>query len=219
MMETNTTLAHGLRTIHLDRRHPAVIRILKLAFPDYKGNRVTVETAGSVRFSGTMWQDGYRDRYCVVRFDGQTASIPTEPFLQRSELHERDYPLQPGYAVIRWSQGRYSHVTILVHPDMVPRFLPTDDSKLERDHLIVLVATRSLKASYGGVKNFRFTEARRYTGITLESWERAKADLIDRKLLNKAGAITNDGRNALEASGYGFKTLFDLRSDDGKAVA
>jgi hypothetical protein len=166
-----------------------------------------------------MWSDGYRDSYCVVRFDGRTASIPTEPFLQRSELHERDYPLRPGYAVVRWSQGRYTHVTIIVHPDMVPRFLPNDDAELTRDHLIVLVATRSLKASYGGVKNFRFVEARRDTGITSERWERAKADLIDRKLLNKAGAITNAGRNALEAGGYGHKTLFDLRPDAGKGVA
>lgn len=163
-----------------------------------------------------MWQEGYRDQYCIVRFDGRTASIPTEPFLQRSELHERDYPLQPGYAVVRWTQGRYTHVTITVHPDMVSRFLPADDDKLERDHVIVLVATRSLKASYGGVKNLRFTEARRYTGITSERWDRAKAELIDRKLLNKAGAITNNRRNALEAGGYGLKTLFDLWSDDRK---
>ena len=67
-----TQLSHEHRTIYLDRRHPAVRDILTLAFPNYTGNRVTVETAGSVRFSGTMWSDGYRDSYCIVRYDGQT---------------------------------------------------------------------------------------------------------------------------------------------------
>lgn len=214
-----TQLSHERRTIHLDRRHPAVRDLLTLAFPNYTGNRVMVETAGGVRFTGTMWSDGYRESYCIVRYDGQTASIPTEPFLQRSELHERDYVLKPGYAVVRRTQGRCPHVTIIVHPDMVPRFLPADDGKLDRDHLIVLVATRSLKSSYAGVKNYRLAEVQQYTGITSDRWEAAKADLIGRKLLNKAGAITNDGRNALEAGGYGFKTLFDLRSEASKGVA
>jgi hypothetical protein len=69
-------------------------------------------------------------------------------------------------------------------------------TELTEDEEIVLVATRSLKASYGGVSNYRLSEARRYTGIDLHRWETAKAMLIAKKLLNKAGAITVEGRNA-----------------------
>ena len=62
-------------------------------------------------------------------------------------------------------------------------------------------ATCSLKSSYGGVSNYRFHEARRYTGITAERYEAAKASLIARKLLNKAGAVTVEGQNARPAWG------------------
>jgi hypothetical protein len=91
--------------------------------------------------------------------------------------------------------GRYEHIEIHTPAENVTRLLPAP-TELTEDEEIVLVATRSLKACYGGVSNYRFSEAKRYTGIDLHRWETAKATLIAKKLLNKAGAITVEGRNA-----------------------
>ena len=63
------------------------------------------------------------------------------------------------------------------------------------DMRIVCEYSAALKSSYGGVKNVRFVEAARETGITQDRWDAAKAACIAAKLLNKAGAITPAGRN------------------------
>lgn len=57
-----------------------------------------------------------------------------------------------------------------------------------------------------GLKSFaRFTEANEVTGITKEQWEATKASLAERKLLNKAGAATDAGRNAISGWQLGSK--------------
>lgn len=98
---------------------------------------------------------------------------------------------------------------LYVHPDNVRRDMITSSVELTWEEKVVLTATRSLKSSYGGVKNFRYTEANHVTGITLKHWDEAKANLIERKLLNRAGAITNAGRNAI-----GDPQLRELKPDD-----
>jgi hypothetical protein len=59
------------------------------------------------------------------------------------------------------------------------------------------MATAGLKSSYGGIPNLRYYESHRRTGITQERWDNAKAACIAAGLLNKAGAITVKGRNAI----------------------
>ena len=79
--------------------------------------------------------------------------------------------------------------------------LPKPESDLSRAQLIVLFATKSYKASYNGQDRFDMVSGDfRYTPdadmISREQWNIAKAELIERKLLNKAGAITVNGKNA-----------------------
>jgi hypothetical protein len=62
----------------------------------------------------------------------------------------------------------------------------------------VLLATAGLKPSYGGDGDFRFHEAHRRRGIGREAWDTAKAECIAAGWLNKAGAITPRGRNAID---------------------
>ena len=57
------------------------------------------------------------------------------------------------------------------------------------------------------INNYRFHEANRETGIDSGSWASAKAALIGRKLLNRAGAITVSGKNA---AGHGG--LYELKN-------
>ena len=47
--------------------------------------------------------------------------------------------------------------------------------------------------TYGGVTDIRFRES----GLTRDAWDTASDALKSRKLLNKAGAITTSGRNAV----------------------
>jgi len=63
---------------------------------------------------------------------------------------------------------------------------------------VVLAATRGLKSSYAGIPNYRRHAAQREVGITIEEWETAKAECISKGFLNRAGAITDDGRNVIE---------------------
>ena len=185
-----------METVYLRRSDPTVDELIRAAFPGLTCQRAEAIVTESVRFYGTNWDEGNRRDYVIVRLvDRQTFRIEEAPFMERSELHEKTYKLPPGFVVVVHVIGRYEHVEIHTAADNVTRLLPAP-TELTEDEEIVLVATRSLKASYGGVSNYRFVEAGRYTGIDLHRWETAKASLIAKKLLNKAGAIIVEGRNA-----------------------
>ena len=108
--------------------------------------------------------------------------------------NELCFEFPEGYVVVVHANCRWEHVEIIAPASAITPMLPapvdlTDDEKT------VLIATRSLKSSYNGIPNYRFVEAKRARGITLERWEAAKTSLIDKKFLNKAGAITVEGKN------------------------
>jgi hypothetical protein len=185
-----------METVYLRRSDPTVDELIRAAFPGLKCQSVEAIVTESVRFYGTNWDEGNRREYVIVRLaDRKTFRIEEAPFMERSELHEKTYKLPPGFVVAVHAIGRYEHIEIHTAADNVTRLLPAPVA-LTEDEEIVLVATRSLKPSYNGISNYRFVEARRYTGIDLHRWETAKSTLIARKLLNKAGAITVEGRNA-----------------------
>jgi hypothetical protein len=75
--------------------------------------------------------------------------------------------------------------------------LPAGDSGASEAQTIVLLATAALKNTYGGETGIRFREASRKFGISREAWETATAECITAGTLNKAGAITPKGRNAI----------------------
>ena len=108
--------------------------------------------------------------------------------------------LPPGIVLVEHSIfcGRDTGITVHVRPDNLDQLKLPDAPQLTDDERVVLKAT-GWKSSYAGIRNYRFVEARRTTGITRERYETAKTALIERKLFNRAGAITNAGRNALSA--------------------
>lgn len=106
--------------------------------------------------------------------------------------------LQAGIVIIERSyfRGKDSGITIYVHPansNMLA--LPAPKAELTWSQQVVLIATCSLKSSYGGISNYRFHEARQRVGITTPEWDTAKAELQAMKFLNAAGAVTSEGRN------------------------
>lgn len=181
--------------------------LIRAAFPGENGRRVTAVVATSVTFSNTQWDEGNKTDYRLVNLeDLQTVPIPEQPYTQRSAMHEKPVELPPGVVCVAHNYyGTRDSFTIYTRLENVFPALEAPE-ELSKDEMIVLVATRSRKASYGGVSNYRFSEATRETGITLERWNTAKQSMIDKGYLNKAGAITTKGRNAA-----GTKDLYYLK--------
>jgi hypothetical protein len=203
-----------METVHLRRSDPTVDALIRAALPSWSGQRVEAIVTDSVHFWGTNWDEGSRRTYVIVRLaDLSTYRIEQAPFMRRSALHENRYELPEGFVVVVRREGRYDGIEIHTAAANVTRLLPAPVT-LTEDEEIVLVATRSLKSSYGGVSNYRFSEARRHTGIDLHRWETAKSTLIARKLLNKAGAITVEGRNACPSH-----DLFHIQQKQRQALA
>lgn len=196
-----------------DGKDRAVARILAMAFPGEIVREVHVEAREKVSFFGRHWSEGCRNTYACVKLDGSSCvRVPECSAFHKPDGLEGDVKMEPGIAVVCRHECRKTYWTITVHPDSMPKSLPATVD-LADDERIVLVATRSLKSSYGGISNYRFHEAKSVTGITQARWDAAKASLIARKLLNAAGAITMDGKNAA-----GTTSLRELRPAPAPAL-
>jgi hypothetical protein len=131
----------------------------------------------------------------------ECVQAPSQSAFDRPVKDGDKTPLAPGLICVEHTYfcGKDAGLRFHVHPSgLDPRLLPAKTEDLTNDERIVLYATRSLKSSYNGVKDYRFHAANQDTGITRDRWEAVKTALIERKLLNKAGAITVDGKNAIQ---------------------
>lgn len=175
---------------------PEIRDIAIKAFPGYSGKKFKVET-----FSGPMelrsyWDGGSRDYYVIINMKlGKAKAVP-ENGIQGKTF--RISKLPEGFAVVRHSifSGKDMGITIYVNPENMSKMLPKPDDT-EWAEKVVLSATRALKSSYAGIKDYRFHTALRDTGITKPEWDKAKEALTQKGMLNKAGAITDAGRNAI----------------------
>jgi hypothetical protein len=171
--------------------------VLRAGAPEFKGREAEIKVSKTVRLANTQWSGGCVDIYTFVRLaDLAVMPTPKQPFMENSPLHETDLPIPEGFLVVIYKKRGTAAdlVTILTPVENMLAALPAP-AVVSEDERIVLLATRTLKSSYAGIKNYRFSEANRKFGITLDRWEAAKTALIGRKLLNAAGAITPDGRN------------------------
>jgi len=149
----------------------------------------------------SYWSGGSRDYYVAVDLGSmQTREVPQNgtPF-DGGPIAPDGVAVPPNIVLVQHTifQGKDHGLTFHVHPQTVFAALEAPKVELTMDQKIVLAATTAFVNTYGGESNIRFKEARRETGIRAEHWEAAKKQLISRKLLNKAGSITIDGRNAI----------------------
>lgn len=201
-----------MREIHLDRNMiPAHLR------RNYTGRQfaaIVTETTTIPALAG-LWSGGTRDSYVIVRLaDGAELPAPVHQGLHPDDKARRDTPikLEPGIAVVRHTIfcGKDHGLTFYVHPADAAQLLPAPSAELTPHESIVLKATTTYKASYGGLSRYQLAK-RDATGYanhvkvpdgatfpTPQEWETAKASLIAKGLLNKAGAITTAGRNAVQ---------------------
>lgn len=187
-----------MKTIHLTGKEPLVRTIVNKAFPSYTGNKFKLRITDSVNASSS-WQGGSRDYFVFVQLDGMKVSneMPAQSQFDKAVPGLKNVGLRDGVVCVKHSIfcGKDMGITIYISESNAVPLLPAPVELTEAER-IVLIATRTLKSSYDGRK-IREEEAARY-GVNKELYETAKASLIARRFLNKAGAITVDGRNAVE---------------------
>lgn len=189
-----------MKTLYLTGKEPGVPELLRAAFPSFAGRKISVQTRTEVQPQHTYWDEGSRHSYSAVDIKTRRAVAGKQfsPPQFGGPVKVNPIRMVPGVLVFELHQHRGTHyMHIYCHPQDAPKLLPEEGQTLTKEEKIVLEHTAGLKSSYGGEKNFRFKEARRRTGITLNEWEVAKAELMEKKLLNRAGAITTAGRNAI----------------------
>lgn len=187
-----------MSTYWIDKPDETVRKIINSTFPSYKGKKFKLSTDVPGRLN-SYWDGGSRDYFSFYELSTRkTLDVGSNhPFFEASKPRELE-SLPPGVVVVKHSIfcGKDMGITIYANASDLAPMLP-EKTELTPNEQVVLKYTRSYKSSYAGVSNYRFYEAHRSTGIKSDEWDATKASLIERKLLNKAGAITPSGRNAL----------------------
>lgn len=183
-------------------RDPQIARILS-AVGVKTGKPVNIETAEYIRLSGTYWDGGSRTSYSAVNLATcQSVALPQyNPPQFGGPTEDPLIQLKNGdnyIAIVEYGTfcGKPATVYLHVHPDQMNRLAIQAAPELTEHEAVILIATASLKASYDGRKPRR--DAARERGIDDAEFELVSAALKSRGLLNNAGAITTDGRNAVE---------------------
>ena len=189
-------------TIYLDGQHlpDVAAKLARAAYPSYRGRKYKVRAAESVDIGHTYWDGGSRTTYVVVELGSyRVLPVPKQTPPQFGGPGSVDLPLRPGIVVVSHSIfcGKDTGLTFLVHPDQLAtsNLLPAP-VELDPDETIVLAATSRWKASYNGRNRYQMARDCRLD-IDRARWDAASDRLKARKLLNKAGAITAAGRNAI----------------------
>lgn len=179
---------------------PEVVKIANAAFPDYSGRKFKVQAfAGPMRLD-SFWDGGSREYHVVLNL----ATLQTVP------IQENGTPFANGGQIMRLSElplncavvthsifcGKDMGITIAVGEANLSRMLPAP-TELTWEEKVVLSSIRSLKSSYNGIANYRQTKAIEATGIDATAYDAAKLALIGKGMLNKSGAITDAGKNAI----------------------
>lgn len=191
-------------TYHVDHTtiDPFLAKLFRAAFPSYSGRMFKVETLrpsedGSCTMNlRSYWDGGSRDYYAAVELATlRTVALPdSHPYFDRHSAPagiERTI-IPAGVVIVRHTIfcGKDLGLTVHVRPDdRNPALLPPAVT-LTDDQRFVLAITASLKA-------FARDDERRSYGMPKAVWEAVKAECIAAGYLNKAGAITPAGRNAV----------------------
>jgi hypothetical protein len=179
---------------------PEVRELAQRAFPGYSGRNFNVEPFTHPMTTASCWNGGSRDNWCLVNLiTNKTWTVPENgtPFVNGGKAFKVGR-LPENVALIRHYQGRFEQITIYLNPANIRADMLPQKPALTWAQSVVLAATRGLKSSYAGIPNYRRHAAQREVGITIEEWETAKAECISKGFLNRAGAITDDGRNVIE---------------------
>ena len=191
--------------VHIDTKQiPAHLR------GSYTGRKFKAIATDTVHIpaSSGLWDGGSRDvHYAIALEDGRrvqlsdTTSAPWD-----NTRRGQTITLKPGFAIVEHSIfcGKDFGLTFHIHPQNIQALLPASSGEIDPIETVVLMATTAFKSHYNGQDRYSMARSamhwsRTRKGLTMsrDDWNDAKERLITRKLLNKAGAITNAGRNLI----------------------
>lgn len=187
-----------MTTIHTNA--PEVQLLGRKAFPSYSGKQFKVTAFTGPMTLDSTWSGGSRDYWAIVQMNGaKRFQVPENgnPFLNGGKTFKCGR-LPNGIALVRHTifSGKDLGLEIYVNPENLNRLALPQPAEITLGQKIVLAYTRSRKSSYNG-RN-RAEMALDESGFPLDQWEEAKAECIAKGWLNKAGAITNEGRNVIQ---------------------
>ena len=175
-------------------------KLIKATFPDYRGRRFKLHVSDAPINCASYWDGGSRSLYRFVKLDTLecTLEMPAQDRFDVKVAGLDCVLLPPGYACIEHSMfmGKDNGITIHIPPESAATLLPPP-IELTLPEKIVLVATRGLKPTYNGVKDFRYCEAHIQTCIWRTEWDEATMSLMNGDLLDRRGAIMPKGCNAI----------------------
>lgn len=183
--------------MRLSATDPTAKAIASIAFPSYNGRKFTLnvvkETAPEISLTWDSENGGSYEKYSVV--DLVSMQCMAGDISTTRQYATASLKLQDGMALVTHSYfcGKDMGITISVLEINATKMLPLV-LELSENEKKCLVATRSLKSSYGGVSNYRQKES----GLSVSEWSSTQELLKTKGLLAKNGAITPDGRNAVE---------------------
>ncbi|HEX6826120.1 MAG TPA: hypothetical protein VF077_07360 [Nitrospiraceae bacterium] len=159
-----------------------------------------------------IWDGGSRDTYRLIHLATGNTVNASDQFSHPGDSSRKNQhiKLEPGFAVVQHTtfRGDDFGLTFHIHPDNAAALLPPPAADMPLAEKLVLAATASFKSSYGG--RDRYDMARdsyapcwadnngKPAFPSRDEWQAAKLALAAKGLLNKAGAITPAGRNAVD---------------------
>lgn len=150
---------------------------------------------GSFEMGDTSWSGGSRKSYAILEIATmKAANLPNFHRGFDGDVVPNRLFTQPGYIIIEHNMfcGNDMGLVFWVHADDFKTFALPPHVELTQAEEVVLSCTKSYISSY------RRQKAAEYR-VTLAIWDKAKATLIAKGLLNSQGALTINGKNLAAA--------------------
>lgn len=175
-----------------------VAKVCKTAFPEYVGRKFQVRWSVKNMNLASYWESGCVTRFAVVDLSTLNVErIPhAHPFFNK-DLYEKykSVDLPEGFVVVAWHiyhGGAYLEINT---PADAP--LLAAGNAVSEDIIHLLLATQSLKSSYGGVSDLRkraLVKTLKWTGTKVDE---LRIVAIEQGYLAKNKSLTNAGRNLI----------------------
>jgi hypothetical protein len=189
-----------MSTIHLEGNDATAKLIVAAAFPGYSGRKFKVEIhKNDSKFEIDLGMSGGTfSRFAFVKLDTMTGVNVNDMgqllnyFGNGFNRMPTPFQMPEGFAIVEHGHFCGSDMGITIHflEANATKFI-TAPANLTETEKKVLVATRGLKSSYMGQSR------QQMSGIAKLDWDAASVTLKAKGFLNKAGAITPAGKNAI----------------------
>jgi hypothetical protein len=198
------------QVIHLERLDDKTAAIVAAAFPSYRGRKFKIEVSDNPIDVRSYWDGGSRDYFVFVDLKTmRSAAMPAQSAFDPKIAGAESVKLPADFACVQHSIfcGKDCGITIMIGSANAAPLLPAPAAELTAEQKLVLQYTAGRKSSYAGrdrcdmcrddMESDRRFNPSKPEPISREQWEIAKASLVSAGYLNKAGAITAAGKNAI----------------------